>query len=76
MIESGLGMLANYHFARSVRPLTCGFDVYDSVDDGLDVGLLQKGSAMERQSDAIPGLGYVLVSPTQARGRAIQRCDD
>ena len=58
MIESGLGMLANYHFARSVRPLTCGFDVYDSVNDGLDVGLRQEGSAMHRASDDIPGLGY------------------
>ncbi len=58
MVESGLGMLANYAVARASRPLTCDFDVYSLVDDGLDVGFVREGEYLARKKDTKPGLGY------------------
>lgn len=58
MVESGLGMLANYQVARASRPLTCDFDAYSLVDDGLDVGFVQEGEYVCRKDEAAPGLGY------------------
>jgi hypothetical protein len=73
MIESGLGMLANYHVARASQPLSCDFDAYWLVDDGLDVGFVQTGEYLERQNDMEPGLGYNLaqIEHMFARGRTV-----
>jgi L-alanine-DL-glutamate epimerase-like enolase superfamily enzyme len=73
MIESGLGMLANYHVARASQPLSCDFDAYWLVDDGLDVGFVQTGEYLERKNDRKPGLGYDLaqIEHMFARGRTV-----
>lgn len=60
MIESGLGMLANYHVARATRPLTCGFDAYSLVDDGLNIEFERSGGTISRVDERAFGLGYEL----------------
>lgn len=60
MVESGLGMLANYCVAQACLPLTCDLDAYSLVDDGLDVGFVRDGAALTRRDDTLPGLGYDL----------------
>lgn len=57
MVESSLGMLANYHFATAHKMHTCGLSVYGEVRDGLDVGLEIKEGVLHK-SDKLPGLGY------------------
>jgi len=57
LIESSLGMLANYHFARAFPMATCGLSVYATVDDGIDVGLKLTHATMQLLEDR-PGLGY------------------
>lgn len=73
MIESGLGMLANYHVARASRPLTCDLDAYWLVGDGLEVGFIRDGEYLTRKDETVPGLGYDLVQMEQAfnRGRIV-----
>jgi L-alanine-DL-glutamate epimerase-like enolase superfamily enzyme len=62
MVESGLGMLANYAVAQvsDPAPLTCDFDAYSTVLDGLDVGFVKHGDIITRRNgfDLRPGLGY------------------
>lgn len=58
MVESGLGMLANYAVAQAGRPITCDFDAYSLVDDSLDVGFMRDGELLRRKDESKPGLGY------------------
>jgi L-alanine-DL-glutamate epimerase-like enolase superfamily enzyme len=57
MIESSLGMLANYHFACTHRMETCGLSAYSYVADPIDVGLKIENGKLIKTSD-IAGLGY------------------
>jgi L-Ala-D/L-Glu epimerase len=73
MVESGLGMLANYAVAQASQPLTSDFDAYSLVDDGLDVGFIRDGANLLRKDKNLPGLGYNLAQMEQAfaRGQVI-----
>lgn len=57
MIESSLGMLANYHFARSHKMVTCGLSAYSYVAEKIDVGISFSNGEM-RLAEERPGLGY------------------
>src|SRR5207302_1815086 len=57
MVESSLGMLANYHFARAYQMVTCGLSAYSLVDGDVDVGL-QLANGELTVAEERPGLGY------------------
>ncbi len=58
MIESPLGMLANYHFGRAHQMVTCGLSVFAYTQGGPDVGFsIQEGQLVKEDPDR-PGLGY------------------
>jgi L-alanine-DL-glutamate epimerase-like enolase superfamily enzyme len=57
MIESSLGMLANYHFARAHPMATCGLSAYSYVKDPISVGLRLSGGTLQLDGE-YPGLGY------------------
>lgn len=71
MVESGLGMLSNFVVAQASAPITCGFDAYTTVDDGLDVGFIREGELFKRRADyeSRPGLGYDPVEMKNAFNR-------
>lgn len=65
MIESSLGMLANYHFARSIPMKTCGLSAFQLIKDDIDVGLKIENGELILKSDE-PGLGYTDASLFEA----------
>jgi L-alanine-DL-glutamate epimerase-like enolase superfamily enzyme len=66
MVESGLGMLANYAVAQASDPLTCDFEAYFTVRDGLDVGFERDGDLLVRNNNSRHGLGYDRAQMEQA----------
>jgi L-alanine-DL-glutamate epimerase-like enolase superfamily enzyme len=65
MVESSLGMLANYHLARAHPFVTCGLSVYRDVEDDADVGLFIEQGEL-RKKEELPGLGYPDAAPYEA----------
>lgn len=59
MVESSLGMYANYHVARSLPFETCGMAVYADVRDGLDPAFEVRAGELLPTSPLGVGLGYV-----------------
>ncbi|MBI1293671.1 hypothetical protein GC175_01785 [bacterium] len=57
MIESSLGMLANYHFARAHPMVTCGLSAYSYIANPVDVGIAFRNGQMMLEKE-LPGLGY------------------
>ncbi|MGV8171869.1 MAG: mandelate racemase/muconate lactonizing enzyme family protein [Candidatus Woesearchaeota archaeon] len=57
MIESSLGMLANYHFAKANEMLTCGLSAYTLIENDYDFGILIKKGILTVEKE-LPGLGY------------------
>lgn len=66
MIESSLGMLANYHFARSHPMVTCGLSAYSYVAEKIDVGITFTNGQMMLVADK-PGLGYPDEAPFEEK---------
>ena len=62
MIESSLGMLANYHFAHSHPMITCGLSAYSYVAEQIDVGIIFSKGQMRLVVEK-PGLGYLDATP-------------
>ena len=57
MIESSLGMLADYHFAKSYKMETCGLSGWTLITNDFDLGLKMEKNELRLMSDK-PGLGY------------------
>lgn len=57
MIESSLGMLANYHFAKAHPMVTCGLSAYTYVSEPVEVGIRFSNGQMLLDEER-PGLGY------------------
>lgn len=57
MIESTLGMLADYHFARSQKIMCSGLSAYKLIKNQPDVGFRLDGQYL-RLTEERPGLGY------------------
>lgn len=66
MIESSLGMLANYHFARSHPMITCGLSAYSYVAEKIDVGITFTNGQMQLAVER-PGLGYPDATPFEEK---------
>lgn len=58
MVESTLGMLANFHSAMAIEPLFCGVSVYTDVADGLDAGINVADGQFALAEPERHGLGY------------------
>lgn len=57
MIESSLGMLANYHFASAYEMKTCGLTGWTLITNDFDLGLSMDGDTL-KIDESRPGLGY------------------
>jgi L-Ala-D/L-Glu epimerase len=57
MIESSLGMLANYHFAKANEMLTCGLSAYTLINNNYDFGIYIEAGKLKLKKE-LPGLGY------------------
>ena len=66
MIESSLGMLANYHFARAHPMITCGLSAYSYVAEKIDVGITFTNGQMSLSAER-PGLGYPDATPFEEK---------
>jgi L-alanine-DL-glutamate epimerase-like enolase superfamily enzyme len=58
MVESTLGMLANYHAARVIEPLFSGMSVFTDVEDGLNAPIDVSRYSFDFSGDESAGLGY------------------
>lgn len=57
MIESSLGMLADYHFAKSYEMKVCGLSASGYIKNNYDFGLKMEGDKLVLKREN-PGLGY------------------
>ncbi|MCL4373576.1 MAG: dipeptide epimerase [Candidatus Marsarchaeota archaeon] len=57
MIESSLGMLADYHFARSHKMKVCGLSASGYIKDNYEFGIAMNKDRMLLRKE-LPGLGY------------------